>query len=121
MCTKLEWQRTKRVYDSGKTKGWGYTKSSDIGDESQYALMIKGSPNRVGRDQRSMDYAKSGDPEIGVVIKHREWVEGMEIGYWRSDIGVGTGSNKVREGQMWNYTKSGDTGDIVMMIEASPK
>ena len=34
-----------------------------------------------------MDYAKSGDPEIGVVIKHCEWVEGMEIRYWRSDIG----------------------------------
>ena len=42
-----------------------------------------------------MDYAKSGDPEIGVVIKRCEWVEGTEIGYQRSDIGVGTGSNKV--------------------------
>ena len=42
--TKLEWQRMKGVYDSGKMKGVGYTKSSDIGDESQYALMIEGSP-----------------------------------------------------------------------------
>ena len=42
--TKLGWQRTKGVYDSGKTKGGGYTKYSDIGNESWYALMIKGSP-----------------------------------------------------------------------------
>ena len=41
-----------------------------------------------------MDYAKSGGQEIGTVIEHREWVEGTEIGYWRSDIGVGAGSNK---------------------------
>ena len=34
----------KRVYDSGKTKGGGYTKSSDIGDESWYMLMIEGLP-----------------------------------------------------------------------------
>ena len=50
--------------------------------------------NRVGRDRRLMDYAKSGDPGIGVVIEHREWVEGMEIGYQRSDIAAGMGSNK---------------------------
>ena len=42
-----------------------------------------------------MDYVKSGDLEIGVVIKRREWVEGMEIGYRRSDIGVGMGSNSI--------------------------
>ena len=42
--TKLGWQRTKRVYDSGKTKGGDYTKSGDIGDESRYTLMIEGSP-----------------------------------------------------------------------------
>ena len=48
--TKLGWPRMKRVYDLGKTKGWGYTKSGDIGDESQYVLMIKGSPNRVAHD-----------------------------------------------------------------------
>ena len=42
-----------------------------------------------------MDYAKSGDPEIGVVIERREWVEGTEIGYRISDIGVGTGSNSI--------------------------
>ena len=40
-----------------------------------------------------MDYVKSSDPEIGVVIKRHEWVEGTEIGYQRSDIGVGMGSN----------------------------
>ena len=40
-----------------------------------------------------MDYAKSGDPGIGVVIERCEWVEGMEIRYRRSDIRVGTGSN----------------------------
>ena len=43
-----------------------------------------------------MDYAKSGDPEIGVVIKRREWVEGTEIRYRILDIGVGTGSNSPR-------------------------
>ena len=42
--TKLGWQRTKGVYDSGKTKGVGYTKSGDISDESWYTLMIEGSP-----------------------------------------------------------------------------
>ena len=40
--------------------------------------------------------AKSSDPEIGVVMKRREWVEGADIGYWISDIGVGTGSNKTK-------------------------
>ena len=42
-----------------------------------------------------MDYTKSGDPEIGVVIEHCEWVEGTEIEYWILDIGVGTGSNSI--------------------------
>ena len=42
-----------------------------------------------------MDYVKSDDQELGAVIEHREWVEGMEIGDWISDIGVGTGSNTV--------------------------
>ena len=42
-----------------------------------------------------MDYAKSGDQGIGVVIEHRKWVEGTEIGYWILDIGVGTGSNSI--------------------------
>ena len=28
-----------------------------------------------------MDYAKSGDWELGMVIEHHEWVERMEIGY----------------------------------------
>ena len=42
-----------------------------------------------------MDYAKSGDQGIGVVIEHREWVEGTEIGYWILNIGVGTGSNNI--------------------------
>ena len=41
-----------------------------------------------------MDYAKSGDQEIGAVIEHCEWVEGTEIGYQILDIGVGTGSNR---------------------------
>ena len=40
-----------------------------------------------------MDYVKSGDPGIGRVIERREWVEGMEIRYWISDIRVGMGSN----------------------------
>ena len=42
-----------------------------------------------------MDYAKSGDLGIGVVIEHHKWVEGTEIGYRRLDIGVGTGSNNL--------------------------
>ena len=37
---------------------------------------------------------KSGDWELGTVIKRHEWVEGSEIGYQRLDIGVGTGSNR---------------------------
>ena len=49
--------------------------------------------NRVGHDRRSVDYAKSGDPEIGVVIKRHEWVEGTDIGYRILDIRVGMGSN----------------------------
>ena len=40
-----------------------------------------------------MDYTKSGDWELGTVIEQYKWVEGMEIGYWILDIGVGTGSN----------------------------
>ena len=40
-----------------------------------------------------MDYAKSSGWEIGMVIEHHEWVEGTEIKYQRSDIGVGTGPN----------------------------
>ena len=32
-----------------------------------------------------MDYAKSGDWELGVVIKRHEWVKGMEIEYWSWD------------------------------------
>ena len=43
-----------------------------------------------------MDYAMSDDQGIGVVIKHREWVEGTEIGYWILDIGVGMGSNNTK-------------------------
>ena len=41
-----------------------------------------------------MGYVKSGDQELGVVIEHCKWVAGVEIGYQRSDIGVGMGSNK---------------------------
>ena len=33
-----------------------------------------------------------------MVIEHRKWVEGMEIGYWILDIGVGMGSNTCSEG-----------------------
>ena len=40
-----------------------------------------------------MDYVKSGDCELGAGIKRHEWVEGMEIGDWILDIGVGMGSN----------------------------
>ena len=42
-----------------------------------------------------MDYVKSSDQELGAVIEHCGWVEGMDIGYWILDIGVGTGSNTV--------------------------
>ena len=42
-----------------------------------------------------MDYAKSGDREIGTVIEYWEWVEGMEIKDRISDIGVGAGSNSI--------------------------
>ena len=42
-----------------------------------------------------MDYAKFGDPEIGMVIERHEWVEGTDIGYWILDIGVGMGSNSI--------------------------
>ena len=34
----------KGVYEFREDKGWDYTKSSDISDESQYALMIEGLP-----------------------------------------------------------------------------
>ena len=40
-----------------------------------------------------MDCVKFSNWELDVVIKHCKWVEGMEIGYWRSDIRVGMGSN----------------------------
>ena len=40
---------------------------------------LKDHLNRVGRDRRSMDYAKSGGRGIGVVIKRCKWVEGTEI------------------------------------------
>ena len=42
-----------------------------------------------------MDYVKSCGWEIGMVIEHCEWVEGMEIRYQISDIGVGMGSNSI--------------------------
>ena len=42
-----------------------------------------------------MDYAKSGDLGIGVVIERHKWVEGTEIRDRISDIGVGTGSNTI--------------------------
>ena len=34
-----------------------------------------------------MDYTKSGDWELGVVIERCKWVEGLEIGDWRLEIG----------------------------------
>ena len=37
---------------------------------------------------------KSSDQELDAVIKCCKWVEGMEIGDWRLDIRVGTGSNR---------------------------
>ena len=40
-----------------------------------------------------MDYAKSSNWELGVVIECCEWVEGTDNGYPRLDIEVGTGSN----------------------------
>ena len=33
--TKLGWQRMKKVYKFREDEGWDYTKSSDIGNESQ--------------------------------------------------------------------------------------
>ena len=30
---------------------------------------------------------KSGALELGMVIKHHEWVEGTEIGEWRLELG----------------------------------
>ena len=52
---------------------------------------------------------KSGDRESGAVIERCEWVEGTEIGYQRSDIGVGTGSNRYRiyMNGFYTYTKDG--------------
>ena len=43
-----------------------------------------------------MDFAKSGAWELGAVIKHHEWVEGVEIG-------IGMGSNKSAEYKWRNY------------------
>ena len=57
--------------------------------------MIEGLPKESWRDQRSMGYVKSGDQELGVVIECHEWIEGMDIRYRRSEIGVGTGSNSI--------------------------
>ena len=34
-----------------------------------------------------MDYAKSGDWELGMVIEHHEWVEGTEIRDWKLELG----------------------------------
>ena len=34
-----------------------------------------------------MVYTNSGDQELGMVIKHHEWVEGTEIGDWISELG----------------------------------
>ena len=42
-----------------------------------------------------MDYTKSGDQELGVVIECCEWVEGTEIVYWLLVIEVGVGSNSI--------------------------
>ena len=44
-----------------------------------------------------MDYMKSSDQKIGVVIELCEWVEVTDIGYWISDIGVGMGSNTLHQ------------------------
>ena len=41
-----------------------------------------------------MDYAKSGDQEIGMVIEHCKWAEGMEIEYQILVTRVGMGSNR---------------------------
>ena len=34
-----------------------------------------------------MDYVKSGDWELGSVIECCEWIEGMEIRDWVSELG----------------------------------
>ena len=78
---------------SGKTKGGTILNPVTLAMRARYVLVIKGLPKYCWCDQRLMDYMKSGDQELGVVIKHHEWVEGMEIGDWISDIRVGTGSN----------------------------
>ena len=58
-----------------------------------YTLMIEGLPKQSWHDRRSMDYVKSSDWELGTVIKRHKWIEGTEIRYQSSDIGVGMGSN----------------------------
>ena len=60
--TKLGWQRTKGVYEFREDEGWDYTKSSDIGNESQVR----------NDDQRLMDYTKSSDWELSMVIEPHE-------------------------------------------------
>ena len=42
--TKLGWQRTKEVYDSGKTKGGTILNLVTLAMRARYALMIEGSP-----------------------------------------------------------------------------
>ena len=42
--TKLGWQRTKGVYDSGKTKGGTILNLVTLAMRAGYALMIEGSP-----------------------------------------------------------------------------
>ena len=44
LCTKLGWQRTKGVYNSGKTKGGTILNPVTSAMRARYALMIKGSP-----------------------------------------------------------------------------
>ena len=34
-----------------------------------------------------MNYVKSGDWELGMVIEHHKWIEGMEIEDWRLELG----------------------------------
>ena len=52
---------------------------------ARYVLMIEGLPKKSWRNQRLMDYAKSGDWELGVIIEHHKWVEAMDIRYWSWD------------------------------------
>ena len=59
---------------SGKMKGGTILNPVTSVMRAGYAMMSESHLNSVGHDQRLMDYVKSGDRELGVVIEHRECV-----------------------------------------------